>query len=200
MVRSTTKNTEFARNRARVIDCDCRAGDAEVAIDEKLFRIYQEAATRNHTRRPDLARAVAAKKLDEFSYQRRGEKLYLTWSTIAEYVRLLVDYGLLDDDCQPLINAERVSKSGFFLTLGEHVESYVEKEGFSAAKMRDAARELLSRTPARLPTPAAVHAVLQVQLSYQQFSRALFVKAFQDRVRIHPKQKHVLIIPEVLYD
>lgn len=171
-----------------------------MAIDDKLFRIYQEADKREHARVPELAKAVASQKLEEFSYQRRGEKLFHTWSTVAEYVRLLQRFGLIDDDCQPLINAKRVSKSGFLLTLGENVEEYASREGFSIDRIKEAMKELLGRTPARLPTPLAVHGVLQIGVPSHAFTRALSVKAYQDRVRVHPKQRLVLIMPDVLFD
>lgn len=171
-----------------------------MAIDDKLFRIYQEADKKQHKRVSDLAKAVADQHLEEFSYQRRGERLFHTWSTIAEYVRLLQRFGLIGEDCQPLINAKRVSKSGFLLTLGENVEEYAAKEGFPIERIREAVKELLGRTPARLPTPLAVHGVLQIATPAHAFTRALSIKAYQDRVKAHPKQRLVLIVPDVLFD
>lgn len=171
-----------------------------MAIDDKLFRVYQEAHQKTHTRVSDLAKTVADKQLEEFSYQRRNEKLYHTWSTVAEYVRLLIRFGLIDDNCQPLINAQKVSKAGFLLTLGENVEDYANREGFPIERMKAAVKELLGRSPARLPTPLAVHAVLQISAPAHAFTRALSIKAYQDRVKAHPKQRLVLIIPDVLFD
>ncbi|MDP3379118.1 MAG: hypothetical protein Q8S53_12210 [Brevundimonas sp.] len=171
-----------------------------MAIDEKLFRIYQEADKKQHTRVADVAKAIAGQQLEEFSYQRRGERLYHTWTTVAEYVRLLMRFGLIGEDCQPLINAPKVSKQGFMITLGDYVERWADEQGFSAERIKEAARELLRREPARLPTPLNVHGVLQLQVSSAHFSKALSVRAYQDRIKVHPKQRVVLIIPDVIYE
>lgn len=167
-------------------------------IDDKLFRIYEEAHAVTYRSRPELARAVSAKKLSEFSYERNGERHYHTWGTVLEYVILLVEYGLLTSDLTPAIKTERVSRRGFDLTLGENVEAYAASHSFSVDRIREAVRELIQRTPAQLPTPSSVFSVLQLPVNYSQFSRALSVKAYQIRVSIHSKQKSVIFIPDIL--
>jgi len=167
-------------------------------IDDKLFRIFEEAHAVSYKTRSDLARAVASKRLAEFSYERKGERQYLTWSTVLEYVGLLVDYGLLTAELRPTIPTERVSRRGFDLTLGENVQSYATEHGFSPERVRAAVRELIQRSPAQLPTPTTVFNLLQLPINYNGFHKAFSVRAFQQRINIHPKQKSILTIPDIL--
>lgn len=169
-----------------------------MAIDDKLLRIYEEAHSTKHKIKADLARAVAAKKLNEFSYERKGERQYHTWGTVLEYVSLLGEYGMITSDLVPSIKTERVNRQGFFLTLGENVEQYAAGHGFSVEKIRLAVKELIERKPAQLPTPTSIYSVLQLPVSYGLFQRALSVRSFQTRVNIFPKQKSVLLIPDIL--
>lgn len=169
-----------------------------MAIDEQLFRVYEEAFQKTHPSKSDLAKALAAKKLTEFSQVRQGERHYFTWSTIQAYVSLLVDYEILTPELGPTIAAPRVSRTGFNLTLADRVEAYAVKNGFSPERIRDAVRELIQRKPASLPTPQTVCTVLQLQVGYNAFHKALSVRAFQQRVSITPKLKNVIIIPDIL--
>ena len=169
-----------------------------MAIDDKLFRIYEEAFSSTFKNRSDLARAVSIKRLVEFSYERQGIRQYLTWSTIQEYVGLLVDYDLLTQDLKPTILSEKISRRGFEFTLAEKVELYAVQHGFSPDRIRAAVSELIKRQPAQLPTPPTVFTVLQLGVGYNAFHKALSVRAFQQRVSITSKLKSVLIIPDIL--
>lgn len=172
-----------------------------VNIDDKLFRIYEEAHATTHKVRADLARAVAAKRLIEFSNEKKnGERQYHTWNTIFEYVSLLAEYGLITSENTPSIKTAKVSRRGFDLTLGESVESFASSNGFPTEKIREAVKALLQRSPAQLPTPPSVYNVLQLPISSKVFTRSLSVRAYQARVNINAKQKNVLLIPDILRD
>ncbi|WP_454761722.1 hypothetical protein [Caulobacter segnis] len=170
-------------------------------IDDKLFRIYEEANATTHKTKGDLARAVAAKQLIEFSNEKRnGERQYHTWGTIYEYVSLLAEYGLLNSENAPAIKTSKISRKGFDLTLGESVETYASNNGFSSERIRDAVKGLLQRTPAQLPTPPAVYNALQLPIGSKVFTKSVSVKAYQIRVNVNTKIKNVLIIPDILRD
>ncbi len=169
-----------------------------MSIDDKLFRIYEEAYATAHKSRAELARAVASKKLIEFSTERNGERQYHTWGTILEYVSLLAEYGLLTAENAPAIRPSRISRRGFDLTLGESVENYATNNSFSMDRIREAVRTLIQRTPAQIPTPTAVFTTLQLPISSQTFSRSISIKAYQARTNINTRQKNIIFIHDIL--
>lgn len=169
-----------------------------VSIDDKLFRIYEEAHATAHKSRSELARAVAAKQLIEFSTERNGERQYHTWGTILEYVVLLAEYGLLTPEQVPAIKTARISRRGFDLTLGESVENYALSNSFSIDRVREAVRTLIQRTPAQIPTPTSVFSVLQLPVNSQIFTRSISIKAYQVRAGVNTKQKNIVFVSDIL--
>lgn len=117
-----------------------------------------------------------------------------------EYVGLLVQFGMLDEELKPYVVPAKITRSGFDFSLGEKVEAFASNAGFSVDRVKDAVRQLLARNPAQLPVPLTVHAVLQIECRYGVFYRAMAVKAFQERVGVFIKTKQTFIITDVFRD
>lgn len=166
--------------------------------DGKLFRVFTVAGERSFSSRPDLAREVEARQFDEFSYEENGERKYLGWRAIQDYVGFAAMLGLLDGELQPFARTQTVTRAGFEQTLGERVQNFADASGFSETKLRNATRELLGQTPSKLPTPRSMFKVIQPSCVYNIFYKAITVVAFQERSKVYVRSRQTFMIDGIL--
>jgi hypothetical protein len=168
------------------------------ATDGKLYRIFQVAGEKQHGSKADLAREISARRFDEFSsIGDDGERKYMAWKSIVDYVSFAWMINIIDGDLNPYVAAPELTRDGFDHALGDKVETFAEAHGFAPQKVRNAVRDLIARTPATLPTPKAVFRIAQPSCEYHYFYKAVMVAAYQRRVDLLIKRREVFITSDL---
>jgi hypothetical protein len=116
------------------------------ATDRKLYRIFQVAGEKQYGSKAELAREISARKFDEFSsIAETGERKYMAWTSIVDYVTFAWMINIVDGDLNPYVPAPDLTRDGFDHALGDKVENFAEAHGFAPQKVRNAVRDLISR-------------------------------------------------------
>jgi hypothetical protein len=171
-----------------------------MTTDSKLFALFKVAGERKYASKRDLAREVEQRKLVDFSFEKDGVRVYMNANSIVEYVSFSVNLGLLEEDLTPYIETKEVTWQGFEWSLADKVEDFAATAGFPDQTVREAVKNLISRSPARIPTPRAVHTAIQAKCEYHVFYKAVTVESYQSRLKYQVRSRSTFLMDDIFSD
>lgn len=169
------------------------------SVDRKLHRVVLSSDPDYFKNAISLAREIAGRQLNEFSYQRENKLKYATPLSITKFVAYAREIGLLDENlaCTQLKDDVR-SVENFQWWLRNQVMNYLETNIASLDHIKTATLSLLSDVPYTLPTPVKIHEVLKTSMSISSFRLSLnVISALSPRALLFSSRK-LVIHPEII--
>jgi len=156
------------------------------SVAGRLFCITRKAARRNYfeTQRK-LALQIHDDAPAEFLYNRLGQEYVVSVDSIADYVSLARDIGLIEeknDLIVPFCGDRRPVWSGFESVLNEYAVNYLKEKGFDQSTSRRALDTMLHKRPPVLPTWRLLHEHLGIPIPETKFNRLLSIDGVKQEV------------------
>lgn len=170
-----------------------------IQLATKLQRILRDSLELNSVADiNELARLIAEKKHQEFSYFRRsGEKIvreFTSGGTIEKYVQFLIDLGMLNDELQLQTETSLVTQEeDLALAFADRAHEMLEENGASSKIIQQKTLLILQDGEPRLPTMQVLHRSLSTGLSLSKFRWLIYLYLLNEAALIQYWQTPLLL-------
>lgn len=167
--------------------------------DRKIHRVVLISDPNYFKNGISLAREIASRQLNEFSYQRDNKIRYATPLSITKFISYSREIGILDEDLRCTESKDDIKHMDNFQSwLKNQVMVFLETNNASLENIKAATLSLFSDTPYTLPTPVKVHEALKTSISLSSFRMSLKIISALSPKALKFSSRKLVILPDII--
>jgi hypothetical protein len=167
-------------------------------IDRKLRDILLAADPSKYPSMLSLARALSDRRLDSFSYMRRGTQEFTGPFSIAPYISYARQINLLDADLKNVPpKADIRSLENFQHYLDQEVDVYLAEHNCSHNDIQTAVQSLLINSIPRIPTLRRIHGASKNPPDFRFFQISMKIRSIFRPGVLRIISRQLIVVPAV---